>query len=262
MANTDSFIDEVNEELRRDRLFAMFKKWGWIPILLVLILVGAAAYREYALAQRETAARAFGDALLGALDASESAERQAALAAVSTENETAQALLALLLAAEQATGSDREAAAAGLRALADQPGLAPRYRDLALLKAHLLDPQEAPEALQMLDQLALPGRPYRPLAMEQQALVHISQGDIEAGIALLRLLEEDSQATPGLQQRASQLIVAIEAGSALQDAPAPDAAEDAGTGDPADGSEPLLPESPSETGAGEAEDIGDTGANE
>jgi len=252
MANTDSFIDEVNEELRRDRLFAMFRKWGWIPILLVLILVGGAAYREYSLAQRETAARAFGDALLAALDAEESGDRQAALAAVRTENETAQALLALLLSAEQATGSNREAAAAGLRALADQPGLAPRYRDLALLKAHLIDPQEATAALAMLDQLALPGRPYRPIAMEQQALVHIGQGDIEAGIALLRLLEEDSQATPGLQQRTSQLIVAIEAGSALQDAPAEDAEEDAGGDEPGDEGEPLLPVGPDDDG-GEAE---------
>ncbi len=253
MANTDSFIDEVNEELRRDRLFAMFRKWGWIPILLVLILVGGAAYREYSLVQSETAARAFGDALIGAIDADESADRQAALAAVSTENETAQALLALLLATEQATDNDREAAAAGLRALADQPDLAPRYRDLALLKAHLLDPQEATVALAMLDQLALPGRPYRPLAMEQQALVHIGQGDIEAGIALLRLLEQDSQATPGLQQRTSQLIVAIEAGSALQDAPAEGAAEDAGEDGPAEESEPLLPEAPSDVGEGAAE---------
>jgi len=253
MANTDSFIDEVNEELRRDRLFAMFRKWGWIPILLVLILVGGAAYREYALSQQETSARAFGDALLAALDEPEPQDRQGALAAVSAESDAAQALLALLLSAEQATGNDRQGAAAGLRILADQPGLAPRYRDLALLKAHLLDPQDATQALAMLDQLALPGRPYRPLAMEQQALVHIGQGDIEAGIALLRLLEEDSQATPGLQRRTSQLIVAIEAGSTLQDAPAQEAAVEDGAGDDtALEDEPLLPGAPVDAGADEA----------
>lgn len=256
MANTDSFIEEVNEELRRDRLFALFRKWGWIPILLVLLLVGGAAYREYSLAQRETAARAFGDALLAALDEAQSEDRQAALAEVSPANETAQVLLTLLLSAEQASANDRPSAAAGLRALADQPGLAPRYRDLALLKAHLLDPQAAPQALAMLDQLALPGRPYRPLAMEQQALVQIAEGDIEAGIALLRLLEQDSQATPGLQQRTSQLIVAIEAGSALQDAPAQDAAEDAGGGEAAQEGEatmPVIPDAGDETDMGAAE---------
>lgn len=248
MANTDSFIDEVNEELRRDRLFAMFKKWGWVPILLVLLLVGGAAYREYSLAQRETAARAFGDALIGSLDAEESADRQAALAAIRTENETAQALLALLLAAEQASGNDQAAAAAGLRALAARPDLAPRYRDLALLKAHLLDPEEPEAALATLAQLAQPGAPYRPLAMEQQALMYIGQGEIETGLEILRLLEQDSQATPGLQQRTSQLIVAIEAGSALQDAPAEDAAGETGGEDMADETEALLPPAPGDAG--------------
>jgi hypothetical protein len=33
MANTDSFIDEVNEEVRRDRLFAFFRKWAWLAVL-------------------------------------------------------------------------------------------------------------------------------------------------------------------------------------------------------------------------------------
>lgn len=247
MANTDSFIEEVNEELRRDRLFAMFRKWGWIPVLLIVIIVGGAAYREYFVSQRTTAAQAFGDALIDALDGPESEGRRAALSAITTENEAAQTLLALLLAAEQATGDDRGAAADGLRALADQPGLAPRYRDLALLKAHLLAPQEASMALATLDPLALPGAPYRPLAMEQQALIHISEGDLEAGITLLRLLEDDAQATPGLQQRTSQLIVALEAGSTLQDAPVEDATEEGGTTtDPEDTEAPIVPDAPTD----------------
>jgi hypothetical protein len=47
MANTDSFIDEVNEEVRRDRLFAFFRKWAWLAILIVVLVVGGAAYLEY-----------------------------------------------------------------------------------------------------------------------------------------------------------------------------------------------------------------------
>ena len=33
MSNPDSFIDEVTEEVRRDRLFAVFRKYGWIGVL-------------------------------------------------------------------------------------------------------------------------------------------------------------------------------------------------------------------------------------
>jgi len=221
MANTDSFIEEVNEELRRDRLFRLFRRWGWLPILVIIAIVAAAAWREYSLAQDRAEAEAFGDALIAALNDQDAATRAAGLESVTPASENAQLLLALLLAAEQATGDDRSEAAASLRALAADSGVAERYRDLALLKAHMLDPQDFDSAMAMLTDLARPGRPYRTLAMEQQALLHVANGDVEAGIALLRLLEEDSQATAGLQQRASQLIVALESGATLQD-PAPE----------------------------------------
>ncbi len=36
MSNNDSFIDEVNEEVRRDKLYALFRKYGWIGVVAVL----------------------------------------------------------------------------------------------------------------------------------------------------------------------------------------------------------------------------------
>ncbi|MEL6318680.1 MAG: hypothetical protein AAFR16_13700, partial [Pseudomonadota bacterium] len=36
---TDTFIDEVTEELRRDRLFALFKRYGPFAIGAVVLLV-------------------------------------------------------------------------------------------------------------------------------------------------------------------------------------------------------------------------------
>ncbi len=32
MSSQDSFVDEVTDELRRDRLFAAFRKYGWIGV--------------------------------------------------------------------------------------------------------------------------------------------------------------------------------------------------------------------------------------
>ena len=43
MSETDSFIDEVNEEVRRDRLYAALRRYGWIAIVAVLAIVGGAA---------------------------------------------------------------------------------------------------------------------------------------------------------------------------------------------------------------------------
>ncbi|RFU13884.1 hypothetical protein DZD18_04070 [Rhodobacteraceae bacterium W635] len=230
MANTDSFIEEVNEELRRDRLYRLFRKWGWLPILVILILVGGAAWREYRIAQDRAEAEAFGDALITALDREEVDARIAGLQGVEATGQEAQMLVTLLLAAEQSTAGATEEAAANLRALAGRDDISRRYADLAMLKAHLLDPRDFESAMSELTQLARPGRPYRPLAMEQQALLHVGIGDREAAIDTLRLLEEDSQTTPGLQQRASQLIVALESGAALAD-PAPAEGGDVEPGD-------------------------------
>jgi hypothetical protein len=47
VSDTDSFIDEVSEEIRREKLFKTFRKYGWIGVALVVLVVGGTGYREY-----------------------------------------------------------------------------------------------------------------------------------------------------------------------------------------------------------------------
>ncbi|WP_239025622.1 hypothetical protein [Roseicyclus persicicus] len=226
MSSTDSFIDEVTEEVRRDRLYALFRRWAWLVALLVVGIVGGAAWLEYSRAQERAAAEAFGDALIAALDTADPEARVAALEAVPAGSPEARILVALIAAGEVAQGgAEASAAAAALRAAAEAPDLPRRYRDLATLKAEMLAPSEPAAARLILGALAEPGAPYAALAEEQLALVDIRSGDLEAGLDRLRALERSAAATPGLQQRASQLIVALEAGSTLVDtAPVPEPA--------------------------------------
>ena len=55
----------------------------------------------------------------------------------------------------------------------------------------------------------LSGQPLRLLAEEQLALIDISAGDSDAAIARLEAIRQDAEAGTDLQQRASQLIVAL-----------------------------------------------------
>ena len=82
VSNNDSFIDEVTEEVRRDRLFAAFRKYGWIGLVLVLGVVGGAAWTEWQKAQSASRAQAFGDAMLDAMDLGAPEDRAAAMAAI------------------------------------------------------------------------------------------------------------------------------------------------------------------------------------
>ncbi|WP_420859357.1 hypothetical protein [Marivivens marinus] len=206
MSNPESFIDEVTEEVRRDQLFAYFKKYGWIAAVLVVGLVGGAAWTEYQRATSAAAAQAKGDAIYAALSANESADRVAALADLPSGVATA-----FLLAAEQQNAGDAAASAETLRALANDAEVAPIYRDIAGFKAVLAEVGTTAPAdrITALEPLARPGAPLSLLAQEQIALARIEMGEVDAALADLRAIREDAGATRGLRDRAGGLIVAL-----------------------------------------------------
>ena len=130
MSNTDSFIDEVTEEVRREKLFGYLRRYGWIGVACVLLLVGGAAFNEYRNAQARDAAQAAGDALIDALEENDPAARAAALEAIPVDGAGA-AVTMLLRAAAQQDAGDVAGASATLNALvvdADAPRM---YRELA-----------------------------------------------------------------------------------------------------------------------------------
>ena len=93
MSDTDSFIDEVTEEVRRDRLFLLLRRYGWIGIAAVVAIVAGASWREYSRAQDGAAAQALGDSMTMALEIEDASGRAAALGAIAAEGANAQAIV-------------------------------------------------------------------------------------------------------------------------------------------------------------------------
>ncbi|MEM9522639.1 MAG: hypothetical protein AAF982_01365 [Pseudomonadota bacterium] len=203
MSDTDSFIEEVKEEVRRDRLFGLMRRYGWIAVLLIALLVGGASWNEISKAKFRNQAQAFGDALLAATEAEDPG---AAFSGI--EAEDAQAVLARLLAAQFADGETMTL----LQALAEVEDIAPIYRDLAALKLVIAEgtSTRAEDRLARLDALAVPGGAFRVLALEQRALILAEQGDRDGAVEILQSLRLDRDASADLRWRASQLIVALQ----------------------------------------------------
>ncbi len=210
MSDTDSFIDEVTEEVRRDRLFGLMKRYGWIAALAVLLIVGGAAWNEWRKAQDRAEAEAFGDAIKTALELPERGARAEALAAIEAPDAGGQAVVDLLAAAEFGSQNAQESAKR-LLAVADRDGIQPVYRQLATLKAVALPDSglTIEDRRTRLDGLALSGGLVRLLAEEQLAMIDIETGDTAAAIDRLTQVAQDAQATAGLRRRVSQVIVAL-----------------------------------------------------
>lgn len=212
MSNPDSFIDEVTEEVRRDRLYRLMRKWGWVAILGVIVLVGWASWIEWSAVREARRAQAFGDSLLTALAAPDMPARRAALAAVTPDGEDQASILGLLEATVALNGEDADVVAARARLfdLAETPGLSTIYRHLALLKAMLAGGTgDAARDGTILAELATPGAPFRPLAVEMQAHAALDAGDEATALTLLRTLSQDAESTESLRRRALQTIVAL-----------------------------------------------------
>ncbi|WP_298861897.1 hypothetical protein [uncultured Sulfitobacter sp.] len=211
MSNSDGFIEEVTEELRRDQMMATLKRYGWIAVLVVLLIVGGAAFSEYRKAQTRAQAEGLGDAILSALNNDDAAARVAGLQSVEAGSAQASAMLALLTASEQLAADDLEGAIANLNTVAINGEIPLIYRQIAQFKALTLqsDTMPAAERKQGFEALGAAGSNLSLLAQEQLALIAIQEGDVESAIATYQAVLSDAGVTPDLQQRALQVIVAL-----------------------------------------------------
>ena len=206
MSNNESFIDEVNEEVRRDQLFGYFRKYGWLAVAAVVVLVGAAAWTEYQRAKERAAAEETGDAIIEALSLDAPQDVLAAL-----EGLTPNAVTLMLAASAAQEAGDVEGAVQILNKVAAGEDFSQLYKELATLKIVSLSEGKTSveERLELLRPLAEAGRPFALLAKEQIAMVQIESGDKVAALDTLGEILKDAAVTQGLRDRSQQMIVAL-----------------------------------------------------
>ena len=210
MTNTDSFISEVSEEVRRDRLFALFRRYGWIGILAVLLAVGAAGFREWSIAQQKSAAESFGDGFRSAVSQSDAGSVLRALEELEAEGGQT-ALVGLAKAGTLAGTGDTARSLGELAAIAGDEDISQVYRDLAELKSIWIQAGEMTldEQLERLSALEAPGAPFRLLANETRAHALIRHGRFEDAASVLRGIGEETSVPQDLRARVAQLLATL-----------------------------------------------------
>ncbi|MDB6182315.1 tetratricopeptide repeat protein [Paracoccus fistulariae] len=209
MANqNDSFIDEVFDDLRRERLFRLYRRWGWLALLIVLLIVGGVIWREYSQARDETRARDWGDAVLAAEETGD----PAAIMQIDPDGSEGRRIVGALLAAgDWAEAGGKDAAIEALRAVANDPESDTALQDLAKLKLVILQgaAMEPTERDEILARLSRAGAPFELLALEQKAIALIDAGRKDDAISLIRQIQQKDGLSQALRRRLSEMMIAL-----------------------------------------------------
>ena len=211
VSDTDSFLQEVSEELRRDRLYRNIRKYGWLAILLVVLVVGGATYREYLKSKTETAAQLFATSIINALGEKNIDDRISKLQKINAPGDNAKVVIAMLLSAELNGSESPALEKSSLSTITEGSSIDAHYRELLNFKillgsAETLSLEERATAFEALSK---PGNPFRLLAEEQLALIELEQGYIDNAVEKISQILLDAELTAGLRNRATQMMIAL-----------------------------------------------------
>ncbi|MBD9373143.1 tetratricopeptide repeat protein [Rhizobium sp. ARZ01] len=218
MANQDdSFIREVNEELRSDQMRAIWRKFGRVligaAVLLVLGTIGKVSYEYW----RETEASAAGDRFLSALTLireDKKEEGQKELAALEKDGFGAYPVLARMRSASLlAENGDTAGAVAAFTAIAKDGAIPQALRDAARLRAAylLVDTASYEEVSAEAEQMTNPASAMRHSAREVLGLSAYKHGDFKRAKEWFEQITGDAESPRNVANRAQMMLDLITA---------------------------------------------------
>lgn len=208
----DSFIREVNEELRSERMRAVWRRFG--PILIggaLALIIGTAGYVGYEY-WRNSKAEASGDKFLAALELVSQNKNDEALTALKTleaEGAGSYPVLAQLRGAtllEQ--NKDLTGAVSAFDTVAADNKAPVALRDIAKLRAAyiLVDNGSYDDVAKRAETLSADGNPMRGSAREVLGLAAYKAGRTDDALKLFQQNADDAAIPANLRQRANVML--------------------------------------------------------
>jgi len=224
---SETFIREVDENLRRDQAEQVVRRYGkWFIAAAVLLLVAVGAYLFWQDRQQKKAAEnsELFSAILNDIGQQKTADVPARLDALAADsNGSMEGSARLTRAALALESGDRKTAADQYRAVAGNDDVPQAYRDAATVRLTQLefDTLKPDEVIGRLQPLAVKDSAWFGSAGEMTALAMLKTNRRQEAAALLGAIAADRTVPPSLRARAEQLASGLSIPAA---APAPAAA--------------------------------------
>ena len=207
----ESFLREVDENLRRDQARDFAKKYGaWLIAAVVLFLaaVGGWLYwQQYQQKQAEAQSEEL-TKIYSQIGAGQTKQAQQGLQGLESSGNSVVRTLALLTEAAVALdANDKATAIAKYNAVANDSRAPQPYRDVALIRSvgMQFDQMKPEDVISRLQPLTKPGEPWFGTAGELTAMAYIKQGNRAAAGKLFAAIAADNNAPPTLRSRSAQI---------------------------------------------------------
>lgn len=215
--NDDSFIREVNEELRSDQFRTAWQRYGrYVIALAAVIVIGTAGERIYSYWQHGQAS-ASGDAFLAATDLAKANKPDEALAALATLEKDGFAsypvLARMRAAALKAEKGDSAGALADFSAIAKDGSIPAAIQDVAHLRAAwlLVDTGTYEQVSAEAEGLTATTNAMRHSAREVLGLTAYRLGDYKRAKDWFQAIADDPESPRNIGRRAQMLLDVIAA---------------------------------------------------
>lgn len=213
----ETFLKEVDDELRRAQVTNFFTRYGWWIIASVVLVISAVGGWIWWSGRQATARENAGETLIAAMSQVEAGNQSAvaaqpqlnALAQDDVEGYRAGALFAR--ATVQAQGGNVPAAAATLRSISDDQSLDQVYRDAALIRRTQLeyDSLQPQEAIRRLTPLATGNGAWAGPAGEMVGAAHLKMNRPDLAGPVFVRIARDTKASASLRERAAMMAASL-----------------------------------------------------
>lgn len=207
----ETFLREVDEELRKERVNNFVARYGWAIIAgVVLFLAAIGGWIWWQHRQAEQAGQQ-GATLLEALDSLESGSSNAAapkIAELAESDVPGYRVAALFTRANsEIRGNNNRAAIATLKSIADNQEFDEIYRQAALVRQTALefDSLQPQAVIQRLRPLAQPGQPWFGTAGEMVGVAYLKMRRPDLAGPLFGQIGRDETVPPSIRSRAIQM---------------------------------------------------------
>ena len=209
--DNETFYREVDEELRKEQLTNVWKRYGLLIVGGVLLFLAAIGGYLWWQQRQQAEAGERGERLVAAFEDVQAGRSKAAnpkldqLAAEDADGIRAAALITKADLAIQ--DGNLPAAAAAFKAVADNQEFAEPYRQLALIRQTTIEfDRIAPaEVIRRLAPLAVAGGPWFGSAGELVAIAHMKQGQQAKAAPIFAALAKDEKLPSSIRSRAVQM---------------------------------------------------------